>query len=208
MAQSIMQNLEMSDELREDEDREQDGSTKYQSATHLKMQRPRNHHLQQDSYIQDFTITSPLQGTTIKTALQLRGHKIFSDASWKNNNTSGNTGARAGIGLFLQLQTTQANCKVRIQASTNHICSPLQAEALALVFAAKIANSLELQGVTFLTDKLTLAKAAAARSIAHEQVPWQIRNVIASFNQVTTHLQAAIYHINMNLNGEARKYRF
>jgi hypothetical protein len=51
--------------------------------------------------------------------------------------------------------------------------SVLQAEAEALLLAARIASTFQLQDITFLKDNSTLAKAAAVRSVSHSQVPWE-----------------------------------
>jgi hypothetical protein len=48
--------------------------------------------------------------------------------------------------------------------------SPLHAEALALSLAAKIAAALQLSQPTFLTDNLSLARAAAANSLTDPHV--------------------------------------
>ena len=81
--------------------------------------------------------------------------------------------------------------------------SSLQAEALALLLAATLANLLQLQHVTFLTDNLTLAKAAAALKTADQQVPWEIRQHIAQYKLVSQELDPKIYHIKRDLNGVA-----
>lgn len=60
---------------------------------------------------------------------------------------------------------TQGDTKMElhISAQCHNISSPIQAEAQALKLAAMLAKQMHLQGATFLTDNLTLAKAAAAR---------------------------------------------
>jgi ribonuclease HI len=143
----------------------------------------------------------PPQGSTIKSDLQIEGAKIFSDASWKNRKIPGRAGSQAtGIGLFLQCQISQTSCKVMIQASTDHVPSSLQAEAEALLLAAKVAHQLQLQRVTFLTDNLALAKAASSKSILDQQVPWEIRDRLVSFFQISAQLCAAIFHVKRDLN--------
>jgi hypothetical protein len=93
--------------------------------------------------------------------------------------------------------------KILIQASTLPAPSPLHAEALALILAAKIAAALQLSQPTFLTDNLSLARAAAANSLTDPQVLWEIRNLVAEFKQVSQGLHASIYHIKRDLNGVA-----
>ena len=70
--------------------------------------------------------------------------------------------------------------KVFIQASTSLTPSPLQAEAWALLLAAKVAAVLQLHQVTFLTDNLALARAAAS-SASDPQALWEIRNLVSNF---------------------------
>jgi hypothetical protein len=55
----------------------------------------------------------------------------------------------------------------------------------------------------FLTDNLSLARASATNSISAQQVPWELRDVMASFFQISTQIQAAIFHIKRDLNGVA-----
>jgi hypothetical protein len=72
---------------------------------------------------------------------------------------------------------------IMIQASTPMAPSILQAEAEALLVAARIALALQLQGHTFLTDNSTLVSSAATQSTSLEQVPgrsegsWQITEI-------------------------------
>ncbi|XP_047057253.1 uncharacterized protein LOC124663618 [Lolium rigidum] len=144
----------------------------------------------------------PPQGSTISTDLHISGVKIFSDASWKATSIPGRYGSQAiGIGLYIQIQSNQTKCDVMIQASTEQTSTPLKAEAAALLFAVKVARLLKLQEVTFLKDNLSLAKAAATCSISAHQVPWELREVLASFFQASAHLQASIYHVKRDLNG-------
>jgi hypothetical protein len=74
-----------------------------------------------------------------------------------------------GIGLFLH------DSSLAEQAPT-----PFHADAAALLLATKVARSLQLQQVTFLTDNLSLARASATNSISAQQVPWELRDVMAS----------------------------
>jgi predicted SPOUT superfamily RNA methylase MTH1 len=76
--------------------------------------------------------------------------------------------------------------------------SVLQAKAEALLLAARIASTFQLQDITFLTDNSTLSKA---RSVSHSQVPWEIRNHIAGYINLTQSLGASVYHIKRDLNG-------
>lgn len=148
----------------------------------------------------------PQLGSTLNSDLQIVGAKIFSDASWKSRNISRRTDSqRMGIGLYLQFQVAEASCNVMIPASAEYGASPLKAEATALLLAAKVAQLFQLQGITFLTDNLVLAKASATQSISAQEVPWEIRNDLASFFQVSAQLQASIFHIRRDLNGVAHE---
>ena len=103
--------------------------------------------------------------------------------------------------MFLSFSQDQAKVNVQIQASTQNTSSPLQAEALALLFAAQVARRLQISRPTFLTDCLSLAKAAAARSVLADSTPWTIRTSLAEFFSFTNDLQAQVYHISREING-------
>lgn len=60
---------------------------------------------------------------------------------------------------------------MQIQASTVIIDTPLQAEALALLLAARVAKQLCISQPTFLTDNLSLASWAASRKIKESTTP-------------------------------------
>lgn len=88
-----------------------------------------------------------------------------------------------------------------IQASTITTSSPLQAEAWALLFATKVANHPNITQVSFLTDNLILARAAAQRSIDSCKVGWEIRKELADYIHITKELQPQVFHISRELNG-------
>jgi hypothetical protein len=50
----------------------------------------------------------------------------------------------------------------------------------------------------YLTDDLTLAKAAAVRDVAADQVHWGIRQSLADQITVFSEPQPTVYHISMN----------
>jgi hypothetical protein len=100
--------------------------------------------------------------------------------------------------------TTVLQCyslTVLIQASTPHAPSVIQAEAEALLLAARIASILQLQEATLLTDNATLARAAAAPSASHSHVPWEIRRHIADYNSLVQSSNTAVYRIKREING-------
>jgi hypothetical protein len=78
--------------------------------------------------------------------------------------------------------------------------STLQAEACALLLGAKVAVLLKLQQVTFLTDNLSLAKAAATSTTSDPQVLWEIQHLIAEYKEASRALSPKIYHISRDLN--------
>jgi hypothetical protein len=146
----------------------------------------------------------PDHGDTLKSDLLIPGTKIYSDATWKTKKAPGRADiTSSGIGIFCQIQESNFKATVSIQASAPMTPSVLQAEAEALLLAARIASTFQLQDITFLKDNSTLAKAAAVRSVSHSQVPWEIRNHIAGYINLTQSLGASVYHIKRDLNGVA-----
>ena len=113
--------------------------------------------------------------------------------------------AATGIGLYYQLKENDMNATIYIQAFYFALPSVLQAEASALLLAAFYASQFGIHKMTFLTDNLTLAKAAAAKHASDPQVAWEIRSYIADFHNYTRSLDATVYHINRNLNGIAHR---
>ena len=57
--------------------------------------------------------------------------------------------------------------------------------------------------MTFLTDNLTLAKAAAATTILDKEVPWELRKQISDYHKASRNLGGEIFHIKRDLNGIA-----
>jgi hypothetical protein len=146
----------------------------------------------------------PKQGETLRTDLQITGTKFFTDASWKIKNVPGSKGAIAtGMGVYIQIKEDNFEATAMIQASTQTSASVLQAEAEALSFAVRVASKLQLQHQTFLTDNITLARAAASSSATHPQVPWEIRRHIADYMQFAKTATSKVYHIKRDLNGVA-----
>lgn len=146
----------------------------------------------------------PIQGSTISSDLQIAGPKIFSDASWKCSKIPGRPIVPAtGIGVYLQVPDDGIGVSIMIQASTAQANSPLMAEAAAMLLASLSAKALNLHGVTFLSDNLSLTKAAAARNITSSLVNWEIRNQLAQIFSCSSQLQASFFHISRKLNGIA-----
>jgi hypothetical protein len=88
---------------------------------------------------------------------------------------------------------------VMVQASIPTAPSVIQAEAQALLLAARIAAGLKLQQQTFLTDNITLAQAATAGPDCLQEVPWEIRRYIADYIQISSFSSTSAYHIKRDL---------
>ena len=148
----------------------------------------------------------PLQGQTIRTDLLISGAKIYSDASFKCTKIPGLTHGQTatGIGVYLNSLQDQRSTQVQIQASTEPTFSPLQAEAHALVLAARVTQLLQISQPMFLTDNLSLAKAAASKNVLADAIPWSIRKLIAEFYNTTRQLQSQVFHISREINGIAQ----
>ena len=149
--------------------------------------------------------TLPQQGCTVRTDLLISGAKIYSDAAFNWSKIPGlvHGTTATGVGVFLCFLQDQAEVNVQIQASTQNTSTPLQAEALAFLLAAQIAHRLHINRPTFLTDCLSLAKAAAERSVLADSTPWSIRKYLAEFFSLTKDLQAQVFHISREINGIA-----
>lgn len=147
----------------------------------------------------------PMQGHTLKSDLLITGPKVFSDAAFKSKKIPGlpQGAAATGVGVFLCFFQDQVEVNVQIQASTSITNSPLQAEALALLFAAQVAKRLQIAQPTFLTDCLSLASVAARRKISEASTPWTIRKTLADFFSFSRDLQSQVYHISREVNGIA-----
>lgn len=185
MAHAIQQNLELVDTLQTSSMQEQEANQQ----------------------IRDGTRTQPgaRPGSTIKTDLSITGPKLYSDAAWKTHKIPGAAGITStGLGVFCQYQQGRNNVTIFIQSSSSPSSpSPLQAEALALLLAARAASLLQLHHATFLTDNQFLARAAAASSTVDPQVLWEIRPHIANFKQASQELAPTVYHIARDLNAVA-----
>lgn len=147
----------------------------------------------------------PTQGHTLRTDLLIAGPKVYSDAAFRCKKIPGllNGAAATGVGVFLNFFQGQTEVNVQIQASAPITNSPLQAEALALLLAAQVSNRLRISQPTFLTDCLSLAKAAADQKNLAASIPWTIRHTLADFFSLTRDLQAQVYHISREINGIA-----
>ena len=103
--------------------------------------------------------TLPIQGSTLTTQLLVDGAKIYNDASFRCSKVPGlpNGSVATGIGVFLKFVQGHKNVDVQVQASAPTTTSPIQAEALALLLAAKITQLLNFAQPTFMRDNISLA---------------------------------------------------
>jgi hypothetical protein len=74
---------------------------------------------------------------------------------------------------------------------------------MALSLAARVANHLQISQVSFLSDNLTLARAAASKRASDPHIPWEMREQIASFKNNTRNVEKQVYHIKREFNIEA-----
>jgi ribonuclease HI len=152
----------------------------------------------------DMMTADPEQGSTLRTDLLITGATIFSDASWKCKKIPGAKGTMAtGIGVFIRYKAGARQFVIMIQASTSLTSSVLQAEAKALLLAAKLTKLLNINRPTFLTDNQILAKAAASRRLDHPLLHWNTRHTMASFFDISATLAPQVFHIKRDLNGVA-----
>lgn len=61
---------------------------------------------------------------------------------------------------------------------------------------------------SFLTDNLTLAKAAASRDVVSQQVYWTVRHLLANFFAITEGLHSKVFHISRGLNDVAHNVTY
>ncbi|XP_048557561.1 uncharacterized protein LOC125538345 [Triticum urartu] len=106
----------------------------------------------------------PMQGRTLKTDLLIVGPKIYSDAAYRTKKVPGllQGEVATGVGVYISMPFNQKEINVQVQASASPTSTPLQAEALALSFAAHLASQLNIAQPTFLLDCLALALAVAS----------------------------------------------
>ena len=74
---------------------------------------------------------------------------------------------------------------------------------IAMEFASHLTNILQIQPPVLLTDCLTLASVIAARNFLHSAAPWNTRKNLANIFNLTSHMQAQIFHVSRNDNGVA-----
>ena len=147
----------------------------------------------------------PKQGQTLKSDMLINGTKIFSDAAFRSSKILGlaQGEVKTYVGVYFCIPSPRREINIQVQASAPPTSTPIQAEAVALAYAAHLAASLSVQQPTFLTDCLSLASAVTSRKIIHSAAPWNIRKELASFVTSTAHLNSQVFHISRSLNGVA-----
>lgn len=93
--------------------------------------------------------------------------------------------------------------QIFVSAISPPVSSVLQAEAFGLLLAAKLADLMQLQEVTFFTDNATLAKAAADHNLLDAPGHWEIRPQLANVFNSSSFNCDRIYHISRSFNFKA-----
>jgi ribonuclease HI len=94
---------------------------------------------------------------------------------------------------------------VMVQASAPQAASVLQAEADAMLLATKLAELLNINIPTLLTDNQILAKAMASRKLDNPQLHWNARETFAQILNSMFKTKSQVFHIKRDLNGAAHK---
>ena len=142
-------------------------------------------------------------GSTIAEPSSITGTKIFTDAAWVQLQEQGNSPTSAGLGICIQVEGNQQCSQLFVSAISPPVSSVLQAEAFGLILAAKLADILQLQQVTFFTDNATLAKTAANHNVLDAPGHWEIRPQLGTVFNGRSFNRERIYHISGNLNFKA-----
>ena len=112
--------------------------------------------------------TGPTTPTVVEAShfatLQIHeGPKIFCDASVDSQNLV--AGNQTGIGVLIITQPARSISHASFfQVAIKQVLEPLEVEAHALLFCAKLAAALDLQDTALLTDNQVVASAVLARS--------------------------------------------
>lgn len=131
------------------------------------------------------------------------GTHIYSDAAWKLPRSQPNAAEpKAGLGVYIEHYSSSGRLNVQISAASPPCSSPLQAEAWALLLAVISSRHLQLETSTFLTDNLTLAQAAEARSILKNPGHWSLRPLLDEMHSKLLP-SSSIRHVPRDCNGVA-----
>jgi ribonuclease HI len=129
------------------------------------------------------------------------GCSIFCDAAWKLDGSAQE--APAGIGIYIQVDNNQHFKQLHIAAMSPPVGSTLQAGALALVLATKLAVVIQLQEPQFFTDSTILAQAASTNYILSAMSHWEIRPQLATIQASSSFQANRVKHISRSLNVKA-----
>jgi hypothetical protein len=99
-----------------------------------------------------------------------------------------------GVGVFGQNQEEDYSIRYWFNHQSILVSSALQAEAKSMVFATRIVSMLNLQWHTFLTDN-GVFPIATSKFVALQLVPWEFRNHIVEFSNLSRSSAPAVYHI-------------
>ena len=145
----------------------------------------------------------PMQCNTARSDYVVAGPKLYMDPAWKQKRSLAADHKVAGLGVYCHFQEQGHDSDIFIQATTTEVVSALQAEAEALVLAAKAVSVMCLQEPTFFSDCLALSRAAVTSSLTDCTVPWEVRKQVLDFKNSSAHLLPNIFHISSDFNGVA-----
>jgi hypothetical protein len=112
--------------------------------------------------------------------------------------------AQAGIGVVIMLQDKSHCSEIHVAAMSPPATSALQAEASSgLQLAIAISEVLNLQQPYFLSDNVTLVKAAASLDIINKPGHWEIRPQLARIIQSNQFEASKTFHVPRSLNFKA-----
>ena len=149
-----------------------------------------------------FTLqATPTPGKTIMDISNLSGPIVYSDVAWSLGSEGGP--AVAGLGIFIQFPGDRQCKHLCISAISPPATSAIQAEAFGIMLATKMAEMLQLQQITLLTDNATLASTLAANRLILAPGHWTIRPQLAYITTSSSFDATRIYHINRSYNFRA-----
>jgi ribonuclease HI len=111
------------------------------------------------------------------------GPKIFCDASVNSQNLV--PGNQTGIGVLILTQPARSISHASfLQVVIPQVLEPMEAEAHALLFGAKLAAALDLRNAALLTDNQVVASAVLAGSPRTHPGHWSLRPIIAEVQDI------------------------
>jgi hypothetical protein len=140
-------------------------------------------------------------GSSVKDLRAITGSVIYCDAAWVGGTDS--LPMQAGIGVFLQIEGSRSCRQLFISAISPPASSAIQAEAFGMLFAVRLAETLQIQGASILTDNATLAAAAASQDILDAPGHWMIRPQLAAIISSNWFHARKVFHVSRSLNFKA-----